>query len=296
MRGVPANLDELIDLLDLEPVEETLFRGQQPTTTLQRVYGGQVLAQALMAAARTVDPGRAPHSLHAYFLRPGDISVPIVYDVDRVRDGHSFSTRRVVARQHSRTIFHLSASFQVPEPGLDHQDEMPTDLPDPEDCPSLGTVLGGRPGLQINWDEEWAALELRHVADSSGASGWSQPGHPAVNRAWLRVAGTMPDDPLLHACVLAYASDHTLLRVSLTPHGRDPRLREAVDMHMASLDHAMWFHRPFRADEWLLYDQVSPSASGARGLALGRLFTRDGRLVATVAQEGLIRPIGRRPS
>lgn len=288
---MPATLDELLTLLDLEAVEETLFRGQQPTTTLQRVYGGQVLAQALMAAARTVPSDRSPHSLHAYFLRPGDISVPIVYDVDRVRDGRSFTTRRVVARQHGRTIFQLSSSFHVPEPGLDHQDEMPGPLPDPEDCPSLGSVLTGRPGPQINWDEEWAALDVRHIADSSARGGWQQPGHPAVSRVWLRVTGRMPEDPLLHACVLAYASDHTLLRVSLAPHGRDPRLRTAVDMHMASLDHAMWFHRPFRADEWMLYDQVSPSASGARGLALGRLFTRTGELVATVAQEGLIRPI-----
>ena len=169
---------------------------------------------------------------------------------------------------------------------------MPSDVPPPEDCPPLSTIMTHRPGPpEINWDEEWAALEIRHIGDSSPRGGWHDPDHPGLNRAWIRVVGDMPDDPLLHACVLAYASDHTLLRVSLLPHYGDPRLRQAVDMHMASLDHAMWFHRPFRADQWMLYDQVSPSASGARGLALGRLFTHDGQLAATVAQEGLIRPV-----
>ena len=284
--AVPRSLDELLDLLDLEQIEDNLFRGRQPETRLQRVFGGQVAGQALVAASRTVEPGRDVHSLHAYFLRPGDTSVPIVYDVERTRDGRSFSTRRTVARQHGRTIFYMSASFHVPEPGFDHQDTAP-DAPDPADCPTLGEVLAkvsGRPSE--TWAEEWAALDVRYAGDSRRGGLPGDPHHPAQARVWFRAAGELPDDPVLHRCVLAYASDLTLLGVTLVPH--DTYIG-APDLQTASLDHAIWFHRPFRADDWLLYDQIAPSASDSRGLATGRLFTRDGSLVASVVQEGLIR-------
>ncbi len=287
MTPMPQSTEELLDLLDLETIEDGLFRGRQPETSLQRVFGGQVASQALVAATRTVERGRFVHSLHAYFLRPGDTAVPIVYDVERTRDGRSFSTRRVVARQHGRAIFYLSASFQVPEEGFDHQDEMP-DVPAPEECPELGDVLArvsGRP--REAWDREWAALEVRYADPPRAAGDQVEP----TARVWLRASkplqpeGVEPD-PVLHAAVLTYASDLTLLSAAVMPHGTyigDPRLQPA------SLDHAMWFHRPFRADEWLLYDQASPSASGGRGLAIGRLFTQDGSLVVTAVQEGLVR-------
>ena len=285
MTPMPQSTEELIDLLDLEMIEDTLFRGRQPDTALQRVFGGQVASQALVAAARTVREQRAVHSLHAYFLRPGDTAVPIVYDVERTRDGRAFSTRRVVARQHGNPIFYMSASFQAPEEGLEHQDPMP-DVAAPADCPELGDVLAKLSGrAREEWDREWASLDVRYA----GAP--RTPGVPAepVSRVWLKSSAPLRDDalgPVLHAAVLAYASDLTLLSAAVLPHGTyigDPRLEPA------SLDHAMWFHRPFRADEWLLYDQVSPSASGGRGLATGRLFTEDGRLVASAVQEGLVR-------
>ncbi|MDP9417964.1 MAG: acyl-CoA thioesterase II [Actinomycetota bacterium] len=289
---MPQSIDELVAILDLETLEVDLYRGRQPDTAFQRVFGGQVAGQALVAATRTADSKFRAHSLHAYFLWPGDTSVPIVYDVERIRDGRSFQTRRVAARQHGRAIFYLSASFHRPEPGFDHQDAMP-DVPDPEQCPAMSEVYAhasGRPGEEF--EREWAALDLRYVGDSWPSAGrLAEPGHPALARVWLRAAGRLPDDPVLHSCVLAYASDLTLLGVSLVPHDSyigDPRVMPA------SLDHALWFHRPFRADDWLLYDQVSPSASGARGFAIGRVFARSGALVASVAQEGLIRPVGRR--
>jgi acyl-CoA thioesterase-2 len=285
---VPQSIDELVALLDLETIEIGLYRGRQPQTSLQRVFGGQVAGQALAAAGRTVDSDHDVHSLHAYFLRPGDTSVPIVYDVERVRDGRSFVTRRVVARQHGRPIFVMSASFQVREHGLEHQDVMP-EVPGPDELPTLADVLAARTGQDPTaFETEWAALDVRYVGDTRPGGAMADPAHPAAARVWLRAAGSLPDDDLLHRVVLAYASDLTLLGASLVPHGLvigDPRLMPA------SLDHAMWFHRPFRADEWLLYDQVSPSASGGRGLSMGRLFSTDGRLVATVMQEGLIRVI-----
>jgi acyl-CoA thioesterase-2 len=280
---MPQSTAELLSLLDLETIEENLFRGRQPDTSLQRVFGGQVASQALVAAARTVEPDRAVHSLHAYFLRPGDISVPIVYDAECTRDGRAFSTRRVVARQHGRPIFYMSASFQVPEDGLEHQDEMPH-TPPPDECPELGDVLAqlsGRP--RSDWDREWAALDVRYAGTPRRSR--DEPREP-VTRVWLRAADSLADDPVLHAAVLTYASDLTLLSAAVVPHDTyigDPRLQPA------SLDHAMWFHRPFRVDEWLLYDQVSPSASGGRGFATGRLFSADGRLVASAVQEGLLR-------
>jgi acyl-CoA thioesterase II len=279
---VSRSIATLLELLDLEVIDTTLYRGRTPETSLQRVFGGQVAGQALVAAGRTVEADRQVHSLHAYFLRPGDPTVPIVYEVDLTRDGRSFTTRRVVAIQHGRPIFNLSASFQLRESGLEHQDPMPATVP-PEELPTLAQYLAetGDEAAAVLM-EEWGSIDVRHVVAPPEA----RDGR-AHAQAWLRAAAGIPDDPLLHVCVLAYASDLTLLSSTLVPHRRE--IRGAVQM--ASLDHAMWFHRPFRADEWLLYDQVSPSASGGRGLATGRIFTRDGVLVASVVQEGLIRPV-----
>ncbi len=227
------------------------------------------------------------HSLHSYFLLPGDTAVPIVYDVERMRDGRSFSTRRVVARQHGRPIYFMTASFQVPEDGFEHQDTMP-EVPSPDECVDMGELFRRRsPDNADEWLTEWAALELRAIGDSRPGGRLPADGHPARSRLWIRVNGKLDDDDLTHRAAFTYASDMTLLGSTLVPHGvavSSPKVQSA------SLDHTIWFHRPFRADEWLLYDQTSPSASGARGLALGRLFAEDGRLVASVAQEGLIRP------
>ena len=284
-------LEELTALLRLEQLEVNLFRGLSPDENRQRVFGGQVAGQALVAAGRTVDAGRV-HSLHSYFLRPGDPQVPIVYEVDRIRDGRSFTTRRVVAVQHGRAIFNLAASFQVEEEGPEHQYPMP-DAPDPESLPTLAEKLESHldrfPAEMVEWIRRERPIDSR----SPGLPHWLDPvarTREPEQLVWIRANGTLPDDPLLHACVVAYASDLTLLDTAVMPHASS-----WDDDHymIASLDHAMWFHRPFRADEWLLYHQKSPSAHGARGLAEGFLFSRDGRLAVTVIQEGLIRPRAR---
>jgi len=284
---VPTSVPELVDILDLEQIELDLYRGAQPPqSTLQRVFGGQVAAQALMAACRSVDDDRRPHSLHSYFLRPGDTAVPIIYDVERIRDGSSFSTRRVSARQHGRVIYYLTASFQRPEEGFDHQDAMP-EVPPAESCPDLAEVLGTVSSRAADsWRQEWSALEVRYVGDTRPGGGLDPHGRPARARMWFRVATALPDEPDLHTCVLTYASDLTLLGSSLIPHGV---LIGQPDLQAASIDHAVWFHRPVRADSWLLYDQVSPTSTGGRGFAQARIFAADGTLVASVAQEGLIR-------
>jgi acyl-CoA thioesterase-2 len=277
-------LDVLLELLDLEPIEVNLFRGVSPDEKRQRVFGGQVAGQALVAAARTVDePNRLVHSLHAYFLRPGDPSVPILYEVDRIRDGRSFTTRRVVAIQHGKAIFNLQASFHDHETGMEHQTDMPTDAGDPEDLPDWKTRMEPHKELIPElWDRP-RPIDVRFVDSDpivrAGTSG-------TVQRVWLRAAGELPDDPTVHNCVLTYASDMTLLDTTLLPFGVGA-FDESIQL--ASLDHAMWFHRPFRADEWLLYSQNVISTSSARGLARGEIFTADGKLAVSVMQEGLIR-------
>ena len=285
---MPASADDLVALLDLEDLDLNLFRGRQPDTALQRVFGGQVAAQALLAAARTVDPEFAAHSLHSYFLLPGDTAVPIIYDVERIRDGRSFATRRVVARQHGRPIYYLTANFQRHEDGFEHQDAMPDVIP-PEEGIDLGALFRSRGGGNTEeWEREWAALDVRYVGNSQQGLP-EDPTRPARARLWIRVNGELSDDPLQHLAAFTYASDMTLLGSTLVPHGVHI---SSPGMQVASLDHTIWFHRPFRADEWWLYDQESPSASGGRGLALARVFTQDGVLAATVAQEGLIRHRG----
>lgn len=279
---MPATLDGLLELLTLERIEDDIFRGNQPTTSMQRVFGGQVLGQALMAVGRTVDPVRTVHSLHAYFLRLGDPTVPIAYVVEQTREGRSFSTRRVVARQHGRPIFQMSASFQIAEPGFEHQDPPPS-FTGPTGLPSESETY--QPTSRTGFDpREWAAIEVRTVPTPPPVepAHHMQPGF----QVWLRADGVLPDDPLLHAAILAYASDMTLLAVA----GRVHLATLDGGAFVASLDHAMWFHRPFRVDEWLLHDEISPSASNARGFAEGRIFDQAGRLVASTVQEGVIRP------
>jgi acyl-CoA thioesterase-2 len=277
-------VDGLVALLDLERIEQDIFRGTSTRSRWQRVFGGQVAGQALVAAGRTVPAERRVHSLHSYFVRAGDPSVPIVYEVDRVRDGRSFSTRRVIAVQHGETIFSLSASFQLEQDGIDHQEPMP-EAPDPEGLPTLVNRYGDALDGAEFYRTMPKPIDLRFVDDPA----WLQHGkgpREGASRVWMKADGVLPDDPLLHVCVLTYASDMTLLDSVLVRHGLAPGLD---DISMASLDHAMWFERPFRADEWLLYVSHSPSASGSRGLATGRFYTRDGRQICSVVQEGMIR-------
>ena len=276
-------VDALIELLDLEPIEVNIFRGVSPQDNRQRTFGGQVAGQALVAVARTVEPDRYVHSLHAYFLRPGDPEVPILYEVDRIRDGRSFTTRRVVAIQHGKAIFNLSASFQVAEEGLDHGAEMP-DVAPPEELPDFAERMAPYRDRFGDLFDRPRAFDIRY-ADWSPAD--REGPLPAYQRVWIRVDGALPANPVIHTFVLTYASDMTLLDTALLPHGGTPW--GTPNLFMASLDHAMWFHRPFRADDWLLFSHDSPSASGGRGLTRGLVFDRGGRLVATVMQEGLIR-------
>jgi acyl-CoA thioesterase-2 len=275
---------DLVKLLDLEPLDVNLFRGMSRDIGSQRVFGGQVLGQSLVAACRTVE-NRLVHSMHAYFLRGGDTERPIIYDVDRARDGKSFATRRVVARQYGEQIFHASVSFQIPESGLEHQSP-PPDVPDPDqlldwvtwiqqsgqDIPSARVAMSGLP------------FELRFV-EPEAVFLKMEPQEPRIN-LWFRTIGRLPDGENLHRCILAYASDLFLIGAAFLPHARGV---VAPDLQVTSLDHAMWFHRPLRVDDWLLYSIDSPNASGARGLSRGSIYTRDGVLVASTAQEGLMR-------
>jgi acyl-CoA thioesterase II len=280
-------LETLLETLDLEPLEVNLFRGSSPKVGWQRVFGGQVVAQSLTAAQRTVEPERGIHSLHGYFIRPGDPEIPIVYEVARDRDGRSFTTRRVIAIQHGHPIFSMIASFHAAEDGFEHQMTMPA-VPGPEALPSerdlLSSFAGKLPDGMRRYFERDRPIELRHC----------EPGHyldPArhvglTQDVWFKATGKLPDDPELHQCVLAYASDMTIIDTALVAHGTNIF---DIGLQLASLDHSLWFHRPFRADEWLLYAQDTPSAAGARAFNRGLIFSRDGRLVASVAQEGLIR-------
>ncbi len=282
---VTEALDQLIGLLDLEAVEVDIYRGASAASSGLRVFGGQVAGQALVAAGRTVDmPGRHVHSLHAYFLRPGDAALPIVYQVDRIRDGRSFTTRRVAAVQRGEAIFHLSASFHDHEDGVAHQRPMPT-VPDPETLPTWADRMEPYRAQIGDWWDLPRALDTRYVGDPVRTVR-ETPVRSPQHALWLRADGKLPDDPLLHACVLAYASDLTLLDTVMLPHG----LIWDDGGTQVSLDHAMWFHRPFRADDWLFYEQYSPTAAGGRGLATGTIFTRDGGLAVSVVQEGLLRP------
>jgi acyl-CoA thioesterase II len=276
-------LDELVALLDLEAIEVNLFRGTSPAENRQRVFGGQVAGQALVAAARTVDdPGRPVHSLHAYFLRPGDPTHPILYEVDRIRDGRSFTTRRVVAIQHGKAIFNLQASFHTREDGLEHQIPAP-DTPAPTSLPDYRTRMAPFKEALGEWYDRPRPIDVRYV-DSVPVD--RERPRATEQRVWFRADGELPEDPVLHACIVTYASDMTLLDTTLLPHGLG---WGTPNLQMASLDHAMWFHRPFRADDWLLYVETTPSTSDARGLAEGHMFTLGGDLVVSVVQEGLIR-------
>ena len=284
---MPQSVAELIDLIELEEIEIGLFRARQPDTQLQRVFGGQVLAQAVMAASHTVAVTRVMHSLHGYFLIPGRIDIPIVFDVESVRDGGSFSSRRVVARQGGRVIFYLSGSFHETEQGFEHAEPPPSDVPPPNSCPRLSEVLARVAGREPSfWEREWGALDVRYVGDSRPGGALVDPAHPARARVWIKANGALPDDRRMHQAALAYASDLTLLAASVVPHG----VFVGLNVQATSIDHAMWFHRPFSADDWLLFDQISPSASGGLGLSTARLF-QGGALIANVAQEGLIRPL-----
>jgi acyl-CoA thioesterase II len=281
-----AAVEALLRILDLEPLEENLFRGVSPKEGWQRVYGGQVLGQALVAAGRTVSEPRTAHSLHGYFLLAGDPSRPIVYEVERTRDGGSFTTRRVKAIQRGQIIFTMAVSFQKEETGYDHEARMP-EVPAPETLPSatelMASLIDKLPeNMQSYWRRE-RPVDMRPV-DVSRYLG--REAREPVQHIWIRANGVLPDDTKLHQSVLAYASDFTLLDTALIAHGK---LLFDSDIQLASLDHALWFHRPFRADAWLLYAQDSPNAYGARGFCRGTLFTRDGHIVASTAQEGLVR-------
>jgi acyl-CoA thioesterase-2 len=283
----PSALGALLSLLDLETIDTNLYRGYSPQLGLKRIYGGQVLAQSLAAAMKTVDEPRLMHSLHSYFLLAGDPKTPVIYEVERVRDGGSFTTRRVKAIQNGRAIFVMSASFQRAEDGFDHQQPMPQ-VPAPEQLPDAQAIIVKfadqlPPGARAYLTRE-RPVEMRMVGLEQRYQ--RKVGATPAQNVWLRAAGRLPDDERIHQCVLAYASDFTLLDTALIAHGK---LMFDTDLQLASLDHAIWMHRAVRADDWLLYSQESPSASGARGLSRGSVYRRDGALVATVMQEGLMR-------
>jgi acyl-CoA thioesterase-2 len=280
-------VDALLALLDLRRIADDRFVGVSPPVGPQRIFGGQVAAQALVAAGRSVDADRTVHSLHGYFVRAGDPTEPIEFRVENIRDGRSFSVRRCVAYQHDKAIFTMSSSFHRAESGLEHQ-TMPPDVPTPDETPTMVQLLSPYPERVRAWLATPRPLDIRYVTEP----GWLRPGDRAANehhRAWMRIDGKLPDDPLMHACALAFASDITLLDAILSVHGE---VWGKGGMVGASLDHALWFHRPFRADEWFLYDCWSPSASAARGLASGHMFTAGGRHIATAVQEGLLRRVG----
>jgi acyl-CoA thioesterase-2 len=289
-RGVPSacqhdevseSLDFLVRLLDLEPIEVNIFRGLQPDEPRQRVFGGQVASQALMAAGRTVSHGRV-HSLHAYFLRPGDPSQPILYEVDRIRDGKSFTTRRVIAIQHGEAIFNMACSFHAEELGVEHQFTMPH-VPSPEELAPMSERLAPWPDELAEWFARPHPIDQRYIGELPSKQ--TEPQDP-YQRLWMRAEGELPDDALLHACVATYASDLSLFDTILVPH---PERWTAADFMGATIDHCMWFHRPVRADEWMLFDSDSPVATGGRGLARGFLFDRAGHLMVSMVQEGLTR-------
>jgi acyl-CoA thioesterase II len=279
---------DFLRLMDLETLDDDLYRGANPTSDRTRLFGGQVAAQSLVAACRSVEPELVAHSFHSYFLLPGDYAVPVILEVQRLRDGRSFTTRRVTARQHGRPIYHQTINFQRPEDGFDHQDAMP-DVPGPEtgiDLLELMHRTGSPEATAL--EHEWGAIEVRYLGNS-GIGLDPDPLRPARARAWLRFKPGLPDDPVVHMAAFTWASDISLLSASLSAHKVNP-----AQVKMASLDHSLWFHRPFRADQWWLYDQHSPSAHGGRGLSFGEVFTADGTLVASAAQEGMVRR--RRPS
>ncbi|MGH7448094.1 MAG: acyl-CoA thioesterase II [Longimicrobiales bacterium] len=278
-------MGDLLELLDLEQIEFNIYRGRNRDIGSGRVFGGQVMAQALVAAQRTVEPDRTAHSLHGYFILPGDLDSPIVYFVDRLRDGRSFTTRRVTAIQHGQAVFNMSVSFHRMEEGLEHQLLMPQVTPPEELTPEIDIIRahatqipeGVRDVLTQDRPFDFRLVGIDPFDDSP---------KPAVRHMWLRAIGSMPDDSLSHQAALAYASDYGLLATAVQPHARGIR---SPELQAATLDHALWFHRSFRADDWMLYAMDSPAAAGARGFARGSIYTRDGTLVASVAQEGLIR-------
>lgn len=283
------SVEDLLRLLDLEPIEMNIYRGRNRDIGTGRIFGGQVLAQALVAARRTIEEDRVAHSLHGYFILPGDLQIPVVYFVDRLRDGKSFTTRRVTAIQHGRAIFNMSASFHKMEEGPMHQLPMP-DVPPPEELPSELQIIREMadripPSLRDVLTQD-RPIDFRPVEQ---VDPFRPERQPPRRHMWLRAIGTMPDDLLMHQAILAYASDYGLLQTALLPHGLSFRM---PNVQVASLDHAIWFHRPFRVDDWLLYAMDSPAAAGARGFTRGSFFTRDGTLVASVAQEGLTRIVG----
>ncbi len=288
MIGDDYTAQDLVGLLDLEPIEENIYRGQNRDIGTGRIYGGQVMAQALVAAARTVEHDRHAHSMHGYFILAGDLSIPVVYFVDRLRDGRSFTTRRVTAIQHGRAIFNMSASFHHIETGVSHQAEMP-DVPPPDsvrpEVELLRDIADRIPERLRTVLTQDRPLDIRPI---DPLDPFEPDPHPPTRRFWVRARGEIGDHPLDHQAVLAYASDYGLLGAALQPHALSYRNPNVM---VASLDHSIWFHRPFRIDEWLLYDVESPSAYGAHGFSRGSYVTADGQLVASVAQEGLVRVI-----